>query len=303
MRISSSCRAAAAALLSLAAPALGAEKLVASIGERGTITERDLADFSAAEGCYGPDALNSRRAGFMRMLETSVMEEVLLAEAGVRLGEHDYAREAERIDRETQAPDILRCIKAHFSFDPAAGFRSKEGAARYRRVFLRKVLAQTRFQRFVHYDVRVQTEAYRARDRILEGTKQGEGWPALAAKLKVGYSTSTYALEEPKASTAAPPSRPWSPWEAQFIETYLKPLAPGQAKADPIESEENLAFVRLLSVDGSAYRFEMLSVRKKGFRDYLGSLKKLPVRVDDAELRDWVRGIAGNHILAGTDIR
>ena len=90
--------------------------IVARIGENRLITETDLADFTNSETCYGSDALNSRNAGFMRMLESSIMEEVLRREAHVELGAEDYARELKRVDEGTRAPEILSCIKKAFGW-------------------------------------------------------------------------------------------------------------------------------------------------------------------------------------------
>ena len=275
--------------------------IVASIGDKGRVSEKDLADFIAAESCYGSDALNSRKAGFMRMLETAIMEEVMRREAGLELTKADYEKEGQRIDRETRAPEILECVKKYFTED---------GRGRYERVFLRKNMIAGPFHRFLQFDPKVQKQAYNIRDQVLAKSRQGESFVDLAAELKIGYSTRTYTLEEPredkkeyiKERAAAPsPTLRWSPFEKQFIEDHLKALAPGQMKPEPVDSYD-IQFFRLLSNDDGRYRFESLRIDKKNIRDYFSSIPKLRCAIKDPELKEWIRGIPGNPMLSALDL-
>ena len=122
--------------------------VVARIGAKGEITEADLSDYSAAEGCYGPDSANSRKAAFMRMLEAAVTEELLAREAGIVLSAQDYQREMDRIDSGTRAPDVLDCIKRFFLFERGKGFAG-DGRRRYERVYLRKYILGRKFADFI----------------------------------------------------------------------------------------------------------------------------------------------------------
>ncbi len=279
----------------------GTSPIVAVIGEKGRVTEQDLADFAAAESCYGPEALNSRKAGFMRMLETAIMEEVMRREAGIELTKADYEKESRRIDRETRAPEILECVKKYFGAD---------GRGRYERVFLRKNMIAGPFHRFLQFDPKVQKQAYSFRGQVLAKARQGESFADLAAELKISYSTRTYTLEEPKEDknglikeeiSAPSPALRWSPFEKQFIEDHLKALAPGQMKPEPIDSAD-IQFLRLLSNADGKYRFESLQISKKNIRDYLQSIPKLRCGIKDPELKEWIRGIPGNPMLSALEL-
>lgn len=283
-------------VFSLALPAVGGGLVfaspVATAGE-GEVTERDIADWQAAQRCYGPDAITSRRAGFMRMYEAAILDEVLKA-AGRPVTGDEYRAEVARIDLETRAPDILRCIKKHFS----AG-----AAGRYERVFIRPILVQRYIREFVKSNPDVQVKAYSLRDGILKDIKGRKAFEDIASARGVEYSTRTYAVE---ADTAAPvamePWKRWSPFEAAFINEHLKDLKPGQAKAEPIEDERNIRFVRLGSVDGKKYTFEMLELDKLTTEEYLKQVPKLPARINDRELHDWAAPIKGNPLLAPAEL-
>lgn len=285
-------------------------RVAATIGGNGFITERDLADFTASESCYGPDALNSRKAGFIRMLEAGIWEEILRGEAKNAISPADYAAEIERIDRETQAPEILMCVKKHFGFDQGTGkFGDAEGGDGYKRVFIRKYIAQKRGFNFIHYDAKVQKEAYRLRDLVIReagaapsaGAPAEDLFPALAGKYGLVYSTHVYALEGKDdaaaligAGTAAspPPVIPWSPFEKRFIEEHLAALKPGEMKKEPVESAYDIQFVRLLGAAAGKYYFQSLRIKKKD--DYFPTSPKLRCGIKDGDLKKWILGISGN---------
>jgi len=282
------------AVVPVPAPSPG---LVAKIGAKGIITEQDLTDFSAAESCYGSDAINSRKAGFMRMLEAAVTEEVLEREAGIVLSAGDYQKELDRIDRETRAPEVLDCIKKYFLFEKGAGFRG-DGRRRYERVYLRKHVLGPLNSNFIKTDKRVQGEVFRTRDKVLEKAGQGVAFADLAREFGLDYSTHTYTLEEPaggkeKGPEPPRPDRRWSPFEKQFIEDNLKNLAPGQMKPDPVDSQD-FQFVRLLSNADGKYYFESMVLKRKTMEQYYAALRKFPSKIYDDELRSWLTGMP-NH--------
>lgn len=270
----------------------GAALPAASVGS-GVVSERDIADWQAAQGCYGEDAITSRKAGFMRMYEAAILEAVLDGAAKRPITAAEYDAEAARIDRETRAPDILACIKKHFGGD----------GPRYRRVFVRPILAQRYIREFVRGSADVQKKAYALRDAVSKDISEKRSFKEIGAARGVAYSTHTYAVEE---DTAAPvsqePWRRWTPFEAAFIEEHLKGLRPGEAKPAPIEDDAGLRFVRLTRVYGKKYDFETLTVPKVTTEEYLKLVPKLPARINDRELRDWVAPIKGNPLLAPADL-
>lgn len=279
----------------LALPAYGGEGAVlppASVGG-GVVSETDITDWQAAQGCYGEDAITSRKAGFMRMYEASILEEVLNNTAKRPVKTEEYDAEVARIDRETRAPDILACIKKYFGGD----------GPRYRRVFIRPILVQRDIREFVRNSAAVQQKAYTLRDGVLEDIAKKKTFKAIGAARGVAYSTSAYSVEEDTSvPMAQEPWRRWSPFEAAFINEHLKDLKPGQVKAAPIEDDAAIKFVRLISVTGKKYYFETLSLQKLTTEEYLKLIPRLPARINDKELHDWVAPIKGNPLLAPADL-
>jgi hypothetical protein len=279
----------------LALPASGGEGAVlppASVGG-GVVSETDITDWQAAQGCYGEDAITSRKAGFMRMYEAAILEEVLNGQAKSPVKTEEYDAEVARIDRETRAPDILACIKKYFGGD----------GPRYRRVFIRPILVQRDLRAFVKSSPEVQAKAYGLRDGILKDIGQKKAFKDIGSARGVTFSTFTYAVEEDTSvPVAQEPWKRWSPFEAAFINEHLKDLKPGEVKAKPIEDDANIKFVRLISVAGKKYYFETLSLPKITTEDYLRLIPKLPARINDREMHDWVAPIKGNPLLAPADL-
>lgn len=273
------------------AGSLTAASAVAVVGG-GEVSEQDISDWQAAQSCYGGDAITSRRAGFMRLFETAILEEVLSRQARP-ITAAEYKAETARIDAETRAPDILGCIKKYFG----------GGTARYERVFVRPILAQRFIREYVKSDPKVQAEAYALRERALKELAEKKDFKDIGFGRGIAYSTAAYSVEEDTSvPAAAGPWRRWSPFEAAFIEEHLKPLESGKVKLKLIEDELSVRLVRLISVTGKKYYFESLTVPKLSTEDYLKSVSKLPCRINDRELRDWVAPIKGNPLLAPAEI-
>ena len=55
-------------------------------------------------------------------------------------------------------------------------------------------------------------------------------------------------------------------------------------------------------MSGKKYYFETLTVPKVSTEEYLRTVPKLPCKVNDKELYDWVSGIKGNPLLAPAEI-
>ncbi|MFA6091542.1 MAG: hypothetical protein WCU88_00430 [Elusimicrobiota bacterium] len=286
--------------LSAAARAQG---LVAQLGEKGRIGEEDLAQYSASESCYGPEAVSSRKAGFMTFLESEIMEEVLRRESGPRLKDEDYAAEVRRVDKESRAPDILACIKKSFGSKDGIGFPSSLERRRYERVFLRKHMIPAAFYRFLRYDPKVQAQAYALRDNVFQEAVNGASFADLASRYKVEYATKAYREEEPKADGKAGMPMAWTPFEKKFIDENLRELSPGKVLGRVIEGSEDLRIVRLLDAREGRYEFEWLIIRKRGVQDYFSSVPKIKTVIHDPGLRDWISGISGNPLLKVLSIR
>jgi hypothetical protein len=269
----------------------GGPAVIAAAGS-GAVLEQDILDWQAAQGCYGPEAITSRKAGFMRLFEAAILNEVLNL-AARPITPEEYSKEAARIDAETRAPEILACIKKHFGDD----------TYRYGRVFVRPILAQRFIREFVKSDPGVQARAYSLRGKISAEAAKGTRFGDIASSAGVKYSTAVYSLEaDTAAAAAAEPWNRWSPFEAAFIEEHLKDLRPGSAKPQPIEDELNIKFVKLIGVTGKKYYFESLTIPKISTEEYLKDIPKILCRIFDKELRDWAAPIKGNPILAPAEI-
>lgn len=112
---------------------------VASLDGRVVVSERDISSWSSAQSCYGPDALTSRKAAFLKLLEVAIAESALRSAAGVVISSKDIEVEAKRFDSETRAPEILTCVKQNLGQDEA-----------YRRVFVHSILIESRLRQFLN---------------------------------------------------------------------------------------------------------------------------------------------------------
>ena len=271
---------------------------------RFAVTERDIADYQVSQRCY-PGGLDSRKAAFMRQLEPAVLSRLLFASSGIDISARAMAEEEARVDRETKAPDILACIKSHFGAD----------RERYRRVFLRPILVQKEFYRHLGFDRKVQAKAYADAEAVAKAMAD-KTFGSLAVRLGLEYSSTTYRAEEASGAAAkGPPSSEGgraplpegaadgkAAFEAHFIEAYLKGLPAGKARPEPVDSDSELLFIKLLEKDGPRYRFETLRIRKMTLNRFLDAQPRIPAEVSDAELKAWLKGIAGNPYLGLLDI-
>jgi len=226
------------------------------------------------------------------MYEATILEEVLTRQARPITAE-EYKKEVSRIDAETRAPEILACIKKYFG----------DGTARYERVFIRPILAQRFIRELVKSDPKVQAKAYGLRDAALKDLAEKKAFKDIGLERGIAYSTSAYSVEEDTSAPASlEPWKRWSPFEGAFIEEHLKALKPGEVKFGPIEDELTLRFVRLIDVAGKKYYFESLLLQKLSTEDFLKTVKKVPCKINDGELRAWASSIKGNPLLAPAEI-
>jgi len=271
--------------------AASGQTIIAVVGS-GALFQQDIVDWQATQACYGPEAVTSRKAGFMRLFEAAILNTALNRQ-GRPITPKDYSKETARINAETRAPEILSCIKEYFG----------ENTNRYQKVFIRPILAQRFIREFVKSNRKVQEKAYWLRHEISTTAARGIPFKDISSALDVAYSSSVYSLEaDTDTQNAFVPHGGWSPSESAFIEKNLKGLAPGQVKPAPVEDEKNIKFVRLIRVDGKKYLFESLTVHKVSTEEYLKVIPKLPCRINDKELYDWVSTIKDNPILAPADI-
>lgn len=272
-------------LLALAIPA--ASQDVVLLDGKVVVTEADLAGWSGAQGCYGEGALTSRRAAFMRLTEGALADAAMRRYGGPDITDVDVAKDAERIDKETQAPDILACIKSSLGAD-------------YRRVFVRPSYTESRLRLYLMRDAKVQAGE---KKKVLEAVKNagGKGGLEAAAKsLGLHYSSATYSATP--ATGANRPDLPPAEYQKDFISKNLEPLKPGQFSAEAIETDYTFQAVRLLKHDDKGWLFETAVARKLGQEEWFKSLPKFKLEIRDADLHDWVKGIKGNPRLSAVEV-
>ena len=243
------------------------------------LTEGDISDWQAAQACYGAGALTSRRAALMRLVEAAVAEKAM-ARAGKAFSEAGLSAEAERIDRETQAPAILACIK-----------KTLQPRERYLRVFVRPTLVESRLRSFLIADPGVQAGPRERSEKVLARVRKGAGMGAAARGAGFAYSSATYSLAGS------------SPFEEDFIRRFLQGLKPGELRQEPIESDYDFRLVRLLGSESGRWTFESASVPKVSQEQWFQSAPKMRLEIADKEMRAWMKGIKGNPRLAAVEIR
>lgn len=266
--------------------------MVVRLEGRAVITEADLSAWSAAQGCYGEDAITSRNAAFMRLTEAALAESAMAGRGGPTLDEAAVSSEAARIDRETRAPDILACIKRALGTEP------------YLRVFVRPTLIESRLRLFLMQDKGVQAGPRGRMEEAVRRARKGEALEKAAGALDLTYSSATYSLETDTAAALSPGVRMLPPpdYQKDFIERYLNGLKPGELRGDLIESDYAFQAVRLLKADGPRRLFESAAARKAGQEEWFKSLPKMKLEISDEALRGWAKGLRGNPRLSVVEI-
>ncbi|MBI5244094.1 MAG: hypothetical protein HY922_10535 [Elusimicrobia bacterium] len=309
----------AAALCRLAQPAQAAAAgddraaVVAKLDGEAVVTEAGLSDWQASQACYGEGAITSRNAGLMRLLEAAIAEKAMRQAGVAALTDADLAAEAARIDRETRAPDILECIKKTLEPGVRDAFSARassqapggagEGKERYLAAFVRPTLVESRLRTFLIQDSGVQADPRRRIQDVLARLSKKASMESAAKEAALAYSSSTYAVEAPSETSIEPGRMPWSPFEKDFIEKYLKGLKAGQLRKEPIETDYDFRGVRLLKTDGKKWTFESVYAPKVSQEDWFKSAPKMKLEISDEGLRQWVKGIKGNPRLAAAEVK
>jgi hypothetical protein len=272
-----------------------AEDVAARLDGQAIITRQDISDWQAHQPCYGPESIASRKAAFMRLFEARLAEAAMRSGGGPVITPAALKKEAARIDAETQAPDMLACIKKTLA----------EGE-RYTRAFLRPILAESLFRNYLMNDRKVQTGPLLKIKKARELLAAGGSFESAAAKTGLVYSSRTYSVSEPPAAGGADPADPaarWTPWEPEFINKYLKGLKPGEIRRETVETDYNLQLVRFIKSGGNKWFFESLLVTKTSQEELFGNMKKGKLEVFDAEIKEWLLSIKGNPRLSAVEIK
>lgn len=277
------------------APVVAGE--VALLAGRPVIMERDIVDYQASQGCYD-GGITSRQYAFMRLLEAAIAEHSMKAGKKPVITEEGLEAEAARIDRETRAPEVIACIKKYFESAPQ----------RYKLVYVRPVLVESKLREFLGSAGIVQAKPKRLAEQAFVRAKKGESLEALGREPGLAYSSATYSLEVSTQMPAMPGELmrygiSSGPFEQDFIRKHLLDLKPGELKGGPVETDSDFRLLRLLSTDGTRYKFEWTFARKHSQEDWFGSLPKADLAVKDADLYSWLSKISGNPRLSSVKLR
>lgn len=270
-----------------ALPLSAQDAVVARLDGTSIISEADLSGWSAAQACYGEGALTSRRAAFMRLTEAALADKAMRENGGPVIDDAVVAADAARIDRETQAPDILACIKGALGKD-------------YQRIFVRPSVTEASLRLFLMRDAAVQAPARKKVETAQQRALKGESLEAVSKELGLYYSSATYSLN-PATASFRPETAP-AEYQKEFIAKHLKGLSVGKFLDEPLESDYTFQAVRLLAQDEKGWFFETAVARKVGQEDWFAGLKKAKLEVLDAELHGWVKGIKGNPRLKAVEV-
>ena len=265
--------------------------MAARIEKHGSITETDLSDWQGAQDCY-PEGMRGRQAAFMQLFETTILETLLKGDFKFELSPKDYQKERERIDRETDFPKVINCVKGRL-----------HSAKRYDYIFTRPILVNQNFYSRLPGDDNIQDRPRTIAKQIETRVREGTSFKEAADAFHVEFSTLTYYYPMPSEDVLPAKERPPDSVDIQeeYGAKYLSALSPGKISR-AIEKQDQIVFIKLLAKEGYKFRFERLVIQKIDQRKYFDSLKKLKVTIYDTDLKNWVRSIKGNSILKALEI-
>jgi hypothetical protein len=277
-----------------AAPTALRKTVLAELDGAAVVTEGDVADWQRLQACYGEEALISRRAAFMRLLEAAIAEKALRGAGAFSFSRKDLDAEAARIDGSTRAPEILECIKKNLG----------PGEERYLRTFVRTALIESSLRNYLRAGAGAQAGRLKLAEEALAKVRAGAGMEETAKEYGFTHSTAAYSVVDSSAAAMSDPiASVRLPFEKDFIERNLKDLKPGELKTKLIDSDNSFSMVRLLAAEGNKWTFESAFLPKLGQKEWLQTLPKMKLTVLDAELRGWVKSINGNPRLAVVDLK
>ncbi len=267
------------------------KNLVARIEKYGSVIESDLSDWQGAQDCY-PEGMHARQAAFMQLFETTILETLLKQDFKFELGPKDYQKERERIDRETDFPEVIKCIRNRL-----------HSTKRYDYIFTRPILVNKNFYSRLPNDNNIQVRPRMIAKQIETQIRDGKSFKETAGAFHVEFSTLTFYYPMPSEDILPVKERPPESVDIQeeYGAKYLSVLSPGEISR-AIEKEDQIVFIKLLAKEGYKYRFERLVIEKIDQRKYFDSLKKLKVTIYDTDLKNWVQSIKGNSILKALEI-
>lgn len=268
------------ALLLLVLLLSGCRSEVAKVGDL-PITEEDLSRQVQVSELYFPRS-GQKYVALSQLIKGYLALEVLKSQ-GHRVDNATLQGEAQRIDRETQAPELLGKIKAVYRGDEKAYLRSFVGQVYGERILYHEVFLPSPE---IHRASREKAQAL-----LKAGLSSPSSFPEIARKRGAKTVTLRVSLKEGIRPTGRRfrsqeiPSEAHREQARRLIE-HLSRMQPGQLYPEVIEWMEGYQVLRLLRNEGKTYLAQSANIPK---RDYEGwfweQASHIPVRIFDAGLR------------------
>jgi len=260
---------------------LGCRSEVAQVGHL-SITEKDLSRQVRVSELYFPGS-GLRHVALSQLIKGYLALEVLKS-LGHRVDKAAFQVEAQRIDRETQAPELLQKIKEIYQGDQKAYLHSFVGVVYGERVLYHEIFLPSEE---IHRASREKAEALlKAALSSPASFSQIAGHQGVeVANLRISGKQGIRPTKEAFRAKESPSEAHLQ--QARRLIGYLSNLQPEQLYPEVIKWSEAYQVLRLLRKEGAVYFVQSASVPK---RDYEGwfweQASKVLVRIFDPPLKE-----------------
>jgi hypothetical protein len=267
---------------------LGCRSEVAQVGHL-SITEKDLSHQVQVSELYFPGS-GQRYVALSQLIKGYLALEVLKS-LGHRVDEGAFQGEAQRIDRETQAPELLQKIKGIYQGDQKAYLSSFVGVVYGERVLYHEIFLPSEE---IHRASREKAEALlkAALPSPASFSRIARQQGVEVANLHISAKQGIRPTEEAFRSKESPSEAHLE--QAQRLISFLSDLQSGKLYPEVIEWSEAYQILRFLRKEGAVYFVQSASVPK---RDYEGwfweQASKVSVRIFDPALKEELRKEVG----------
>jgi len=280
-------------LLCLLLLLFGCHSQVAQVGNL-SVTENDLACQVKVSELYFPGS-GQKYVALSQLIKGYLCLEVLRS-LGHRVDDAALEEEARRIDRETQAPELLGKIKAIYQGDHRTYLHAFVGVVYGERVLYHEVFLPSSE---IHKASREKADAF-----LQEGLRSPSSFPGIAKSKGLETTTLRISAKEGIRPAEGKLPSPKSPSEAHLEQAKLlirrlSSLQPGQLCREVVEWPEGYQVLRLLRKEGSVYFAQTAFVPKRDYEDWFWEQAgKIPVKISDHALQEqllkevaWARRI------------
>jgi hypothetical protein len=257
---------------------------VARVGDL-PITEEELSRQVQVSELYFPGS-GQRYVALSQLLRGYLSVEVLKS-LGHPVDDAILQGEAQRIDQETQAPELLKKIKGIYQGD--------------RKLYLQSFVRGVYAERFLYHEVFLPSrEIHQAsRQKAEDLLKAALRSPSSFSRIAREKGTEAVTLRISATKGISPSGREMrskeSPSEAHLEQAqpligYLSKLQPGQLHPEVLEWPEGYQVLRLLRQEGRDWMVQSASIPKRDYEEWFWEQAgKIPVRISDPALKEELR--------------